>query len=205
MNKTTKAYLTLATLSCIVGGVLSTYNTETPMLNVKTNLHIEYGMEKFNKLKAESIEQQRIKEIERIRLEEEMKRLEEQKKNEPYEILHRVSRGGIITEEYSHVEEVTFEVSFYSDRESISLGGGSYGYKGDYLQNGDIALPKDVPYLSTVIFEGDDTVYTKRDVGGAIRRKNGVVCVDVFKKGYTTEQLNKLGRYRVKGYIYHKK
>lgn len=204
MNKTTKAYITLATLSCMVCGVLSTYSTEIPMLSSETNLHIEYGIEKFNKLKDEAIEEQRIKEIERVRLEEEMKRLEEQKKNEPYEILQRVSRGGEFTEDYSHVEEIIFDVSFYSDIEGY-IGGGSYGYKGDYLQDGDIALPKDVPYLSTVIFEGDNQVYTKRDVGGAIRRKDGVVCVDVFKKGYTTDQLNELGRYRVKGYIYHKK
>lgn len=140
-----------------------------------------------------------IKEQERIRQEEE-ERLK--KENE------LINRG---MSDFSYSKEVLCHVTYYTNIND-SLQGGNKDKKGNNLVSHDesiIALPRDVPYGSYLIFDEPvlgETIYKNVDTGGAIVWFNDYeMKVDVFVPNVTLEWIiNNLHNKTVKATLYYK-
>ena len=140
-----------------------------------------------------------IKEQERIRQEEE-ERLK--KENE------LINRG---MSDFSYSKEVLCHVTYYTNIND-SLQGGNKDKKGNNLVSHDesiIALPRDVPYGSYLIFDEPvlgKTIYKNVDTGGAIVWLNDYeMKVDVFVPNVTLEWIiNNLHNKTVKATLYYK-
>lgn len=140
-----------------------------------------------------------IKEQERIRQEEE-ERLK--KENE------LINRG---MSDFSYSKEVLCHVTYYTNIND-SLQGGNKDKKGNNLVSHDesiIALPRDVPYGSYLIFDEPvlgETIYKNVDTGGAIVWLNDYeMKVDVFVPNVSLEWIiNNLHNKTVKATLYYK-
>lgn len=139
-----------------------------------------------------------IKEQERIKQEEE--RLA--KENE------LINRG---ISDFSYSKEVLCHVTYYTNIND-SLQGGNKDKKGNNLVSHDesiIALPRDVPYGSYLIFDEPvlgETIYKNVDTGGAIVWLNDYeMNVDIFVPNVTLEWIiNNLHNKTVKATLYYK-
>ena len=140
-----------------------------------------------------------IKEQERIRQEEEERLAKE---NE------LINRG---MSDFSYSKEVLCHVTYYTNINN-SLQGGNKDKKGNNLVLHDesvIALPKDVPYGSYLIFDEPvlgETIYKNVDTGGAIVWLNDYeMKVDIFVPNVTLEWIiNNLHNKTVKATLYYK-
>ena len=145
--------------------------------------------------KEQENELQKIREEIKAKLLEEEKRREELYKTVPKEIVHKtLSRGG-------NIQEINLRVSFYtvSYQETGKIDG--ITASGKRIQEGHIAMPKDIPFGTRVYIEGLGE-YTCEDRGGAITYTNdGTMKVDVYIPNATQKQLMNLGVVYTKGYI----
>lgn len=140
-----------------------------------------------------------IKEQERIRQEEEEI---SEKENE------LINRG---MSDFSYSKEVLCHVTYYTNINN-SLQGGNKDKKGNNLVSHDesiIALPRDVPYGSYLIFDEpvlDETIYKNVDTGEAIVWLNDYeMKVDVFVPNVSLEWIiNNLHNKTVKATLYYK-
>jgi hypothetical protein len=121
------------------------------------------------------------------------------------------SRGGNVID-FSKVKRVEFHTSVYSNI-NTRMEGGQYDKNGKRLTSHDVpvvALPKDVPYGSLVIFDEaifGETCYTNVDSGSAIKWLNSdkTRCkVDIFIPDATQKELLKYDNKVVYGWLYYK-
>lgn len=210
-----KHYCVLLLLGVLTFTCLNDYKNSIPSFQKQITVEswTSYGYQGMKKLAEESRERIKIEEEElRLKKAEEELRLkniaeekarQEKIRKEKQETL-RASRG--MSEDDYKPQRVKFIVTYYSDAEGL-IGGGPKDRRGNPLRNGHVALPKNVAYGSKVIFDNyPDNIYTNVDTGGRIVWINSNTChIDVFKKGYSSAELNKLGKHIEWGYIYHKK
>jgi 3D (Asp-Asp-Asp) domain-containing protein len=120
------------------------------------------------------------------------------------------SRGGNI--DFQNSKRVEFIITYYSNIDS-RLEGGQYDKQGKRLTSHDmpiVALPKDIPYGSIVIFDesiNGDTCYMNADSGGAIKWLNSdkTKCkVDIFVPNASKKDLLKYDNKTVCGWLYYK-
>lgn len=178
-------------------------------LNIYKDLNTDYLLPIHNEMINYKTDKEKLNEFRQIvKVANDEKLIREEQKKKELELAEqsetkRISRG-MDLEEFTEVQRVTFILTFYSEAEG-EIGGGSNDKRGNPLRNGDVALPRDVTYGSKVTLDGDDTIYTNKDTGNRIVWVDDNTChIDMFKKGYSSNQLNKLGKKVVKGYIYHK-
>jgi len=133
-------------------------------------------------------------ECEKKRQIEEQKRIEKEKKLE--EERKRKERE-------SKRVPMTFELSAYCSCSQCSDGWGTNTASGLPVQEGFVALPKDIPFGTKVIIPELGAEYTCQDRGGFIEYTDeGYMRVDVYMSSH--EACLQFGRFVVEGYLEYK-
>jgi predicted RND superfamily exporter protein len=146
-----------------------------------------------------------------VKTEKSIDRENEQKEQEIKTSNIIASRGGTVMD-FTRVKRVEFVTSVYTNSNS-RMEGGQYDKQGKRLTSHDmpiVALPKDIPYGSIVIFDEailGDTCYTNVDDGGRIiwLNKEKTKCkVDIFMPNATQKEMLKYDNKTVYGWLYYK-
>ncbi|WP_346938254.1 3D domain-containing protein [uncultured Clostridium sp.] len=147
-------------------------------------------------------------ELERIKLEEEVARLEEQRileeekrlEEERLEEQNRLENERLQKERESKRVPVTFELSAYCSCSQCSEGWGTHTASGLPVREGFVALPDDIPFGTRVIIPSLEYEYVCQDRGGFIDYTNeGYMRVDVYMNSH--EECLQFGRFVVEGYL----
>jgi hypothetical protein len=209
-------FVTLPRISANVGadGESNTENNITYENESETEEDIEIQKTPITvALQGKTIKWEDVKTEESIALENariEAEKAEQEKVTSTTNMI--ASRGGDMNN-FTQTRRVEFHLSYYTNQNS-RMEGGQYDKQGKRLTSHDmpvVALPKDVPYGSIVIFDEailGDTCYTNVDAGGRIIWLNSskTKCkVDVFvpnasAKDLVTKYENKV----IYGWIYYK-
>ena len=132
--------------------------------------------------------------LEKQRQIEEQKRIEKEKKLEE----ERLRK-----ERESKRVPMTFELSAYCSCSQCSDGWGTHTSSGLPVQEGFVALPKDIPFGTKVIIPELGTEYVCQDRGGFIEYTDeGYMRVDVYMSSH--EACLQFGRFVVEGYLEYK-
>lgn len=139
---------------------------------------------------------------------EEQKRIKQEEEEELSKQNELINRG---ISDFSYSKEVLCHVTYYTNIND-SLQGGHTDKKGNYLVSHDepiIALPRDIPYGSYLIFDEPilgETIYKNVDTGGAIVWLNDYeMKVDVFVPNVSLEWIvNNLNNKTVSATLYYK-
>ena len=133
-------------------------------------------------------------ELERQRQIEEQKRIEKERKLEE----ERLRK-----ERESKRVPMTFELSAYCSCSQCSDGWGTHTASGLPVQEGFVALPKDIPFGTKVIIPELGAEYVCQDRGGFIEYTDkGYMRVDVYISSH--EACLQFGRFTVEGYLEYK-
>lgn len=190
-NRILRAFICLILLINLML-ILSEATPETPFVITLENKNNDY-----NFTTTKTLLQNTVDEHERIKEEEAKKQaeLEEQKRIE--EELRLAEEARLKEEQEANRIYCTFEVSFYTTADDE---GGPIGANGDILQPWvSVALPKDIPFYSTVVIDGLGE-FINHDTGSYIKWTNDGICrVDVCVN--SKSEAEKLGRYNTSGYI----
>lgn len=135
----------------------------------------------------------------------EKEKIEQQELAKQHELINR----GI--SDFSYSKEVLCHVTYYTNNDD-RLQGGHTDKKGNYLVSHDepiIALPRDIPYGSYLVFDEPvlgETIYKNVDTGGAIIWLNDYeMKVDVFVSNVSLDWIiNNLNNKIVSATLYYK-
>ena len=139
---------------------------------------------------------------------EEQKRMKQEEEEELAKQNELINRG---ISDFSYSKEVLCHVTYYTNSDD-SLQGGHIDKEGNYLVSHDepiIALPRDIPYGSYLIFDEPvlgETIYKNVDTGGAIVWLNDYeMKVDIFVPNVSLEWIiNNFHNKTVKATLYYK-
>ncbi|WP_346961408.1 3D domain-containing protein [Clostridium sp.] len=130
-------------------------------------------------------------ELEKQRQIKEQKRIEKEK---------RLEEERIKKEQESKRVPMTFELSAYCSCSQCSDGWGTHTASGLPVQEGFVALPKDIPFGTKVIIPELEAEYICQDRGGFIEYTDeGYMRVDVYMSSH--EACLQFGRFIIDGYL----